>query len=391
MRVADVKVSVLAYFVAADHLYCALQDHAGQRQVFKLSTCREVLPHIEQVVEAIEGACSPVRTEQVFTGFAREWGRRLLPPAEALASSDVLVIIPHSVLHGVPLHAIEHRPNGAPLAVTHGITYASSGTLFVRCVDRNVVRQFDPERWEFPRRNGDSAPPPPSTCRAAAVDVRFQASVEYERVAKLFLNKFEEKRLCGDRILIKPRRDTPMDADVFCIVCHGHYDQRFPGRSGLLLATVPGIGAEMGISIHFGQTYSFRDLPFHFFPLGIGARPDCLPEILTVEELMVGCSTNAQLIALIGCSTAAGDISSVDDFISLANQFLKIGATTTLASMWRLDFDLASRWIPRFLRHWYDLRLPKALAMRESFREELEEKSWPISEWAAPALFGDWL
>ena len=69
----------------------------------------------------------------------------------------------------------------------------------------------------------------------------------------------------------------------------------------------------------------------------------------------------------------------------------KIGAATVMASMWALDFDFARSWVPRFLHRWRDLREPKALAMRESMREELHDTPWPISEWAVPALLGDWL
>ncbi len=390
-RVADVRVGILAYFIGVDRLYCAFHDPTGREQMFPLGPCRETLPRIELLLEVIDGAYSPARRERVFEEFSRGWGRTLLPPPEALATADVLVVIPHSSLHGIPLHAVVYGAGEAPLAVTHGLTYAPSGTLFTRCVSRNAARRFDPVAWRFPRRGGDSAPPPPRSCRAAAVDVKFHATGEYEQVAHLFLDHFEEQQWCGaERIWIKPRRGTP-GADVLCIVCHGHYDPEFPGRSGLLLARHPGIGAEITIPIHYGRPFLFRDLPFRFFPTEISVRPGCSPEILTVDELMVGASTGAQLIALIGCSTATGQTSSADDFHSLAHQFLKIGAASVLASLWTLDFDFAKSWAPRFLRQWCDLRLPKALAFRESIREELDENPRPVSEWAVPALLGDWL
>jgi len=391
-RVADVRTGVLAYFVGVDHFYCAFHDHTGQEQVFPLSPCREILPRLEILLEAIDGSYSPGRREKAFEEFSRGWGRTLLPPPEALETSDVLVVISHSSLHGIPLHAIVHGDDGRPLAATHGLTYVPSGTLFTRCVSRNSARRFDPVAWRFPRNGDGGAPPPPRSCRAAAVDVKFQATREYEQVARLFLDHFEERYWSGaERIWIKPRRGTPGDSEVLCIVCHGHYDAEFPGRSGLLLARNAGIGAEMTIPIHYGEPFLFRDLPFRFFPTDISVRPDCSPEILTVNELMVGASTDAQLVALIGCSTATGQTSSADDFHSLAHQFLKIGAAGVLASLWTLDFDFAKSWVPRFLRQWCDLRLPKALAFRESIREELDETPRPISEWAVPALLGDWL
>jgi CHAT domain len=151
----------------------------------------------------------------IFADFSRGWGRALLPPAAALESADVLVIIPHSVLHGVPLHAVEPFGDGRPLATTHGITYAPSGTIFVRCSDRNPVRKFDLSLWEFPRTATGTAPPPPISCRAAAVDVKFQITPEYEAIAKLFLAGFADQWLAPPaRIRIKP----PPDAEVYCII-----------------------------------------------------------------------------------------------------------------------------------------------------------------------------
>jgi CHAT domain-containing protein len=392
MRVADVRVSLLAYFIGTDYVYCALHDASGREQLFRLAPCGDVLPRLEGLIEAIDGTCTRARREHALVEFARGWGRALLPPPIAINSCDVLVIIPQGALHGIPLHAIEPEDGAPPLALTHGVTYAPSGTLFVRCVDRNAARRFDPFAWTFPSAGGDGAPPRPRRCRAAAVDVKHHRSGEYEALARLFLEGFEEKRWRdGSRTSIKPRRHaSDDDDDVICIVCHGHDDPR-PGRSGLLLAATPFSAREMTIPIHYGEPHAFRDLPFHDVPASVAVREDCRPEILSVDELMVGCSTDAQLVALIGCSTAAGQTTSGDEFVSLANQFLKIGAATVLGSMWALDFEFASSWVPRFLHRWRDLREPKALSMRASLREELQGTPWPVSEWAVPALCGDWL
>jgi CHAT domain-containing protein len=391
MRVTDVRAGLLAYFMGTDHVYCALHNGAGREQVFRLASCRDILPRLETLVEALEGSGTRARREQTLVEFARGWGRALLPPSDTIDGFDVLIIIPHGVLHGIPLHAIEPGGAGVPLALTHGITYAPSGTVFVRCVDRNAARRFDPAAWTFPCGNASDAPPPPRRCRAAAIDVKYKRTREYEALARLFLDGFDERQWRdAARTSIKPRRQGDGDADVICIVCHGHYDQR-TGHSGLLLAATPGSARETVIPIHYGEAHAFRDLPFHDVPASVGVRDDCSPEILSVDELMVGCSTDAQLVALIGCSTAAGQTGSADEFVSLSNQFLKIGAATVMASMWALDFDFARSWVPRFLHRWRDLREPKALAMRESMREELDNTPWPISEWAVPALLGDWL
>ena len=392
VRVGDIKTAVLAYFVGIDHVFGVLRDGAGTERVFQLDRCSEILPRIEILLEAMDGSYSARRSEDTFDQFSREWGAALLPPATALENSDVLIVIPHSILHGVPLHAVIPNGGGRPLALTHGVTYAPSGTLFVRCVDRNRVRHFDASKWEFPRTGANETPPAPSSCRATAIDVKYQGTEEYRTLAELFLKSFPETYFAdGIRTSAKPGTRWPYRADVHCIICHGHHDPQYPGRSGLLLGSRPGTSTERKIPIHLGHDFLFRDLPFRFFPSGEGARADAHAEILSVDELMVDSVVDAELVTLIGCSTAAGQTSSADDFLSLANQFLKIGAASVLASMWVLDFGFAARWVPRFLKHWCDLRTPKALAMRESMREELAGKASPVAEWAVPALFGDWM
>jgi CHAT domain-containing protein len=394
VRIADIRVGLLAYFVGLNDIFAVLADQDGRTKKFHLISCDRVLPFVDQLFGAVEGPCSPQQRVAIFEDFSSGWGRQLLPSMDSLQPFDVLVIVPHFVLHGLPFHAIRLDDDGHFLGTHCGVTYSPSGTLFARCVDRNPARSVNLSKWQFGLNGEDSAfaPPSPRRCRASGIDVKFQNTAEYHRLAEIFTQTFAEGDLTTpERISIKPFPNVEIETQVMCVVCHGHYDSAVPERSGLLLASNPSYRGERQIRLHHGLHYSFRDLPFSYVPPEIVTRPDRFPEILTVSELKVECQSKAELIALIGCSTASGRIGSADEFRSLAVQWLNVGAASVLASLWPLDFDVAQRWIPGFLKNWVVRRQPKAIAWREALREEIGLQRTPVSDWAVFALLGDWL
>jgi CHAT domain-containing protein len=397
-RVGDLKVGLLFYLVA-DCITVTLLDQYGRTETFRLLSYDDAFPRIDRLFDAIHTAYPPRARRVTLEDFSSDWGRQLLPPADVLSAYDVLVIVPHHSLHGLPLHAVRLHDEAGYLATTHGITYCSSGTLFRRCVDRNPARRGDVSSWRYAVRVGDtvSAPAAPASCVSAAIDVKETHSAQYRSLAETFARYFAEP-LVGDaeRPFLKlPLTYPKLDRDVLCIVCHGHYDRTHPDNSGLLVAlhtlTPPGHTA-MNVSVGDGEVYQFADLPFRFFPFELPNESGFEPEIISVAELKVECSTSADLVALLGCATGAGHVSSGDDFDSLAYQFLKLGAASALANLWDLDVVFAGQWVPLFLENWLTRRQPKALAWRHATAEFLDtHKDAEHYEWAVLALVGDWL
>jgi len=106
------------------------------------------------------------------------------------------------------------------------------------------------------------------------------------------------------------------------------------------------------------------------------------------------CECDAQLVALFGCSTGNGAVASTDDYVSLAYQWLKVGAASVVANLWEADVDALAAWARHFARQWVELRQPKAIAVREGTRAYLAEQPASAGEletWGCVALLGDWL
>jgi CHAT domain-containing protein len=182
--------------------------------------------------------------------------------------------------------------------------------------------------------------------------VIFNLSHEYVGLAKLFAERFELNLYhLPYRSYIKESRNSEIEYyDVICAVCHGYYDSADVCNSGLLLEKDFGINYR-NIFLHKGVFHLFRDFPFRDVPTDIRTTHDA--EILTMNELKVYCYIRAQLVALFGCSTGAGTTHG-SSFDSFAYQWLKIGASSTLANLWESDFEFAKIWSTQFLTNWLE-------------------------------------
>ena len=304
MRVANLRVGVLMYLVGTEHIHALLLDQQGHLNKFQLAPCDQTFVLISELFEDMErGSLSVDTTSPRLHSFCFEWGKTLLPPANCLAGFDILVIIPHHSLHGLPFHTIWLENSAQFLATAHGLSYCSSATLFTRSLSRNRARQFDLKSWEFALHDQGSAigPPPPKRCLGMGVDIIGDQTPLYSRLAGSFANQFEEPVIlqwATRGFKNRLQRSDPWEA--ICIACHGYYDQRLPENSGLLLEKDRGTIIRP-IFLHGDTYYDFRDLPFKYVPVEI--EPSLEAELMTVSELRVDCSTDAQLIALLGCST----------------------------------------------------------------------------------------
>jgi hypothetical protein len=398
--VRDIRVGAIEYFVGPVWIEAAVIDEEAQCRVYPLCRSDECLTKTHQLLDVLEGPSTPNERAHSLESFSTGWGRKLLPPYEAITGFDVLVLIPHHTLHALPLHAIWIEEEKTSLAICRGVTYCSSATLFVRCAQRNAARQIDGAEW----RSGTagtppvSAPPPPRLCAGIGGDAWDGKDESYKKLGKLFGSYFEEcngpevERFSIKRPYRVGSKERPSTYDAIYMVCHGYHDPVQSVNSGLLVGRrFPGT-TERAIELPGSRFVYFRDLPFREIPREITPRPDANAEMMTIGELKVEGFTQAELVALLGCSTSAGHVLSGDLMQSIGHQWLQLGAASVLAGMWRLDIDFISKWTSAFLDNWLRLRQPKAIAWSESLRAMLSGPAPPpLYHWAAVQLMGDWL
>lgn len=402
MKVSELRAGLLFYLVGAHHINAVLLDQTGERCLFRLATVESIWPRLDPLINVLYEPLRSTQSEIVETlsGFSNGWGRQLLPPREALEPFDILVILPHHFLHYIPFHLISLGDGGPYLGTRFGVSYCSSATLFTRAVERNTARAQDVSSWEFSldgEANG-TAPALPEVCISIGVDIIGQNDDNFNQLAKDCAERFKNGRyLVFGRQSLKSSYNRSVD--VICLVCHGYADAALPNNSGLLLTSPKGFGTEITEILHFGQPFHFRDLPLSDLPPQIQpskkystGREEA--ELITILEVKLFMETQAQLVMLLGCSTAAGQVLSGDSFGSLAYQWLQAGAASVLGHQWEADFGFVAAWTPIFLDHWIRKRQPKAIAMRESIRQAIQQYPHPeeaLQIWGAVTLLGDWL
>jgi CHAT domain len=371
---AGLQVAALYYVAGAERVHAVFVAADGQARSFPLLRSDEAFPLIDRLTDTLGGMHSTARKTAELERFASGWGARLLPPPETFAGVDVLVVLPQHLLHGVPLHLIR-LPGGKMLGDACGISYCPSAALLRLCMSRNAARLADYL--------------PPATCLSVAGDVLGDQTAAYREVVAAFAEFLDVRP--SDGPLARPHLKECTD-DVAVVVTHGHYDEVDPANCGLLIDREnAAVMLERRIMFSDGQYGLFRDMPFHYPPLFLEARSDALPELLNIEELKARSGCEAELVALLGCTTAAGSSAWIDDVGSLAEQFLRAGAASVVANIWESDIVVIREWCRHFLRQWISEGRPKALAWADANRAMASAGDASLLDWGTVTLWGDWL
>ncbi len=303
----------------------------------------------------------------------------MIPRSLFLDPPDVLLIIPYSFTHLLPLHIVEN--DGRSLGETMGVGYASSCAQFVRCARRNASRRARLHRGRSIHFiASDVIGPTPKSYEEAA-------KVVGRRVAGVAKVTFDDWRAARRLVREEFWPLNPDAADVLFILSHGFVDQRNHNASGLLLGNYDSSfiyrnRKGSGHTFHFPEV-PVLPLPSHFSP----ARPAAL---LSVAEMDVDCSTKAELIVLMCCSAGWGELLRADEPASLAETLLKAGAGSVISPMWDADLDAATAWMSVFLESWLVQASPKAIAVQKAYNC-LREMGWGRPKRASFILKGDWL
>ena len=393
--IAEVQVGLLYYLAGAEYAAALVCDSAGRQTLSPIPDWQGVLSSVDTFRHTLHGPDSHMRKAAAVDEFAFGWGQLLLPASDCLERFDVLVVIPHYVLYGLPFHAVWLRDRESFLGAMLGVTYCTSGTAFRQCLARNPVRWSRMAPWTYSLNPSavDTAEHRPTSCFAFATDVLHDKSATYRELADLFVSYFRKpvvNEYClQERANLKRRQE-----DAVCVVCHGYYDQAQPENSGLLLENGLGWGGGRSREFTFadGSRRISRDLPFRHLPLAVDVRPDCYGEFLAIDELKVDLAIETQLVALLGCSTAVGHASTLFSPGTLAEQWMRGEAASVVGTLWECSVQTLRTWIRHFTPNWVQRRQPKAVAWQASVKNSTcAAAGMRPYDWAPFVLLGDWL
>ncbi|HEX9041055.1 MAG TPA: CHAT domain-containing protein [Trebonia sp.] len=361
---APLRVAALVYQVSDERIGVTYVAPDGDREEQWLVDVASVLPGLDELrAELNDGMALARGRVPRLRDFGSGWGRALLPEVMLADPPDVLVVVPHAILHDVPLHLVRGTDDGLPLGCRAGVSYISSMSLFARCAARNPARSQDPTAWPPPT-------PRPRTLAAGGADQLTGREGMFRAVPLMLADLFSGTDLI-DRQPPGMTRRTVKDAvaadpDVLMLVAHGIVDRGDHRMSGLLLHEQQDAGW-WEIELAPGRRAEFRDLPLVDGP-GLSNRGEPV-ELLTASELEINAKLNSELVMLLACSAGSGQVLEGDEPASLAETVLRLGAVSAVAALWDTDFAATRDWVAAFFTAWLNRGYPKALAARHAMRQ----------------------
>jgi CHAT domain-containing protein/tetratricopeptide (TPR) repeat protein len=261
------------------------------------------------------------------------------PLADYLRAGDLVYLVPHRLLHGLPMHALPAAAD--PLIADHPVTYSPASGLLP--LSQNAAKGSG--RLD--------------TCAAFG----FVFEEEARQVAALFgAQPVERPGLTGDDV-----ERLCQDRDICHFSCHGHFDELYPLSSGLVLR--PGTAA--------------------------GVQLTGADAVLSARQIM-RMRLRGELICLSACETAMSEVGEGDELLGLIRAFLYAGAPSVVASLWKVDAESARDLMVTFYRHLRESYLDsgsidKSEALRQAQLRVMEREGVRSSfHWAPFILVGDW-
>jgi CHAT domain-containing protein len=248
------------------------------------------------------------------------------PVAGELSALDLLVVIPHQDLHGLPIHAL--AVGGQPLIERVPVIYGQSIGVLASIAASAESR---PEEAALV-----------ASYAASAAD-RAEFEAEAEAVARRFGVHARRQADASTLAQWLPR------VRAAHIVCHGHFDPDHPLDSGIELA---------------GGVMRARDW-------------------LTL-------SLACELVTLSACETGRQQVEAGDELNGLARAILQAGAGGVLVALWRVYSDATAYWMERFYAHAGDparRRYGLAWAFQQATLE-IRSRDPDVKAWAPFVLMG---
>jgi CHAT domain-containing protein/tetratricopeptide (TPR) repeat protein len=260
------------------------------------------------------------------------------PLAQYLRPDDLVYLVPHRLLHGVPIHALP--VDSQPLVIDHPIAYAPTSGLLP--LAQNLAKG------------------------TGRLDSCVSFGVVFEEEAREVAALFGAEPIGSAALTAEVVEDLCVGKDVCHFSCHGYYNADYPLASGLIL-----------------QPDRDRSAPVDS------------GRLLTARQVM-DMRLRAELICVSACESGSSKIAEGDELLGLIRAFLHAGAPSVVASLWAVDAAttrdlmvafyrqlraqyLASRTIDKAgALHQAQLQIMDSVGMRSSFY------------WAPFVLIGDW-
>ena len=231
-----------------------------------------------------------------------EWQERFAPYVEPILKwaepGDYLYLVPHDVLHYLPLHTL--KVEESYLIERNPVLYTPSASVLKYCQAKRK------ERRESILVLGDSDAERPLP----------NAREESWQVANLFGTQ-PHLGQAAKKTLIKEKLETEKDEiDILHFACHGFFHPYQPLKSGILMAPEAN-----------GQEPAEFEPTLHGLPVS---------RYLTAEEFF-GLEMRANLVTLSACESGVSQIRPGDELFGLMRALIYAGTPSVVMSLWEVE------------------------------------------------------
>jgi CHAT domain-containing protein len=252
------------------------------------------------------------------------------PIAGELASYDLVCLVPHDVLHSLPIHAFRSTPIAKSLVEVVTVAYLPSASLVRFCLRKRTPNVGNSLVYGNPQRS-DQTPIPRSETEAVFV-------------ARLLCCE-AVIGLAATRAGIEGKAES---AEYLHLACHCKFCREDPLGSALMLSD---------------DNLAARDV--------------------------FRCRLNPRLVVLSACESGISKVQAGDEAIGLVRAFLFAGTPAVIVSLWNAyDISAAEIMEDFYLGYARDGK-SKAVALAEAQRKQVRKGTKP-SQWAPFILIGDW-
>jgi CHAT domain-containing protein/tetratricopeptide (TPR) repeat protein len=295
----------------------------------------ELLNFVEMNFSLAEGGSQDIHLA------SEEWqdfcGRFVEPIMKYTDEGDILYLIPHGLLHYLPLHALKYEDKY--LIERHPIVYSPSASVIKYCQNKRKGKR--------------------RTCLVLgdSLGTEGQPDLLYAREeAKIVAELFNAESYLHAKATKGIVQQIAKDKDVIHFACHGAFDPNQPMKAGIELAD--------------GR--------------------------LTAEEIF-NSELNADLVTLSACESGVNERKPGDELVGLTRALIYAGTPSVLVSLWTVDDYTTSFLMQRFYTYLASgeistkveaLQKAQVDTMREI--EEKDTRGWKPHYWAPFTLVGDW-
>jgi CHAT domain-containing protein len=270
---------------------------------------KQPLPEIRKYVaenfsldEAKEGETRPTTVSKVRQLDLDEWQERFAPFVEPILKwaepGDYLYLVPHDVLHYLPLHTL--KVEGGDLIERNPVLYTPSASVLKYCQAKRKGQR------KTALVLGDSDPENPLP----------YAYVEALKVAETFGTK-PYLGQAAQRSLVKEKLEKEREAiDILHFACHGYFHPFQALKSGILMAPE-----------------SDQQEPTEFETTLHGLSVN---RFLTAEEFF-GIEMRADLVTLSACESGVNQVRPGDELFGLMRALIYAGTPSVVMSLWSVD------------------------------------------------------